>query len=81
MKKDPVIGLKKPEVQAEDPLTEVLRRGARQLLVQALEAEIDTFLTAHAHSRRSIGRTCAPQIRLSPHSQRSDCVPPRLAEC
>jgi hypothetical protein len=28
MKKDTVIGLKKPEVQAEDPLTEVLRRGS-----------------------------------------------------
>ncbi len=55
MKKDPVIGLKKPEVQAEDPLTEVLRRGARQLLVQALEAEIDTFLTAHAHIKDDAG--------------------------
>lgn len=44
MKKDTVIDLKKPEVSVEDPLTEVLRRGARQLLVQALEAEIATFL-------------------------------------
>ncbi len=55
MKKDRAIGLKKPEVQAEDPLTEVLRRGARQLLVQALEAEIDTFLTAHAHIKDDAG--------------------------
>jgi transposase-like protein len=47
MKKDTVIELKKPEVSIEDPLTEVLRRGARQLLVQALEAEIATFLKEH----------------------------------
>ncbi|MBL8085900.1 MAG: IS256 family transposase [Candidatus Obscuribacter sp.] len=55
MKKDTVIELKKPEVLAEDPLTEVLRRGARQLLVQALEAEIENFLTAHAHIKDDAG--------------------------
>lgn len=49
MKKDTVIELKKPEVSAEDPLTEVLRRGARELLIQALETEIEIFLNEHKH--------------------------------
>ena len=55
MKKDTVIGLKKPEVLAEDPLTEVLRRGAKQLLIQALEAEVETFLQAHAQIKDAAG--------------------------
>jgi putative transposase len=49
MKKDTVIALKKPEVSIEDPLTEVIRRGAKQLLIQALEAEIASFLKLHEH--------------------------------
>lgn len=56
MKKDTVIGLKKPEVAAEDPLTEVLRRGARQLLVQALEAEVEAFLKEHQNIRDEQGK-------------------------
>jgi len=56
MKKDTVIALKKPEVLAEDPLTEVLRRGAKQLLVQALEAEIASFLKLHEHVRDENGK-------------------------
>jgi len=56
MKKDTVIELKKPEVSAEDPLTEVLRRGARQLLVQALELEVETFLREHEAVRDEKGK-------------------------
>jgi transposase-like protein len=56
MKKDTVVKLKKPEVVAEDPLTEVLRRGARQLLVQALEAEIEAFLTQYENVRDDNGK-------------------------
>jgi putative transposase len=32
-----------------DPLTEVLRNGARQLLAQAVETEVTELLAAHAH--------------------------------
>jgi len=56
MKKDTVMALKKPEVLVEDPLTEVLRRGAKQLLVQALEAEIASFLKLHEHVRDENGK-------------------------
>ena len=31
-----------------DPLTDLLRQGARQLITQAVEAELNTFLAAHA---------------------------------
>ena len=31
-----------------DPLTEILRSGARRLIAQAVEAEFETFLASHA---------------------------------
>jgi hypothetical protein len=34
-----------PQLLAEDPLTEVLRRGAQRLLAQAIEAEIAVLLS------------------------------------
>jgi hypothetical protein len=40
----------------EDPLTEVLRNGARALLTQAVEAEVATFLGRHADFRMEDGR-------------------------
>jgi len=34
--------------ESTDPLTEVLRSGVRQLLQQAIEAEVQELLTAHS---------------------------------
>lgn len=39
-----------------DPLTEVLRNGARTLLVQAVEAEVSALLDSHADKRTAEGR-------------------------
>jgi putative transposase len=39
-----------------DPLTEVLRSGARALLTQAVEAEVAAFLDGHADERTEDGR-------------------------
>jgi len=39
-----------------DPLTEVLRGGARALLAQAVEAEVAAFLDGHAEERTEDGR-------------------------
>lgn len=39
-----------------DPLTEVLRSGARALLTQAVEAEVAAFLDSHADERTADGR-------------------------
>ncbi len=44
MSKDNVINLKKPEAFVDDPITDILRQGARKLLAQALETEIEIFL-------------------------------------
>ena len=43
MAKDNVIELKKPETFVDDPITDILRHGARKLLAEALEAEIATL--------------------------------------
>ena len=47
MKDDTVVTLRQPGEFA-DPLTEVLRNGARTLLAQAIEAEIADFFAANA---------------------------------
>jgi transposase-like protein len=44
MAKDNLIDLKKPESFIDDPITDILRQGARRLLSAALEAEVETFL-------------------------------------
>ena len=48
MTEDSVVALHHPGVTA-DPLTEVLRAGARELLAQAIEAEVAAVLAAHEH--------------------------------
>jgi transposase-like protein len=45
-----IIPLRQPET-IDDPLTEVLRIGARELLAKAVEAEVEEFLAAHASLR------------------------------
>src|SRR3978361_937798 len=40
-----VVPLRRPD-EADDPLTAVLRSGARRLLAQAIEAEAEAFLAA-----------------------------------
>jgi len=48
MKEDTVVALPRPGASvADDPLLMVLREGARRMLLQAIEAEVETFLTAH----------------------------------
>ncbi len=56
MKKDTVIALKKPEVVAEDPLTEICRKGAREMLRCALEAEVEDFLAGFDKIRNESGK-------------------------
>jgi transposase-like protein len=56
MPKDNVIALKKPETFVDDPITDILRNGARQLLAEALEAEIELFLSQYADLSDGKGR-------------------------
>ena len=43
-----VVAFRNPSNFQDDPLTEVLRAGARELLAQAVEAEVAEFLEGHA---------------------------------
>jgi putative transposase len=51
MTKDNVVDFKKPDPFVDDPLTDVLRTGARKLLTEALEAEIEGFLSQYRELR------------------------------
>lgn len=51
MSKDNVLDFKKPEPFVDDPITDVLRTGARKLLTEALEAEIEGFLSQYRDLR------------------------------
>jgi putative transposase len=50
-----VVALRQPGDVA-DPLTDILRHGARQLLAQAVEAEVTAFFAAHADLTSEDGR-------------------------
>ncbi len=52
-----VIPLRQPET-TDDPLTAVLRSGARRLLAQAIEAEAEAFLAEMKGERLPDGREC-----------------------
>ena len=56
MSNDNVIDLKNPEPFVEDPLTALLRKGARKLLAEALEAEIEIFLNQYKELKDDLGR-------------------------
>jgi transposase-like protein len=50
-----LVPLRQPD-DSDDPLTAVLRAGARRLLAQAVEAEVEAFLADHAHLKLADGR-------------------------
>jgi transposase-like protein len=56
MSQDNVIDLKKPEPFIDDQITAILRQGARQLLAQALEVEVELFISQYAELKDEIGR-------------------------
>jgi len=56
MRNDSVTKLKKPAPFVDDPITDILRQGARKLLSQALEAEVEIFLRQYADLKDDAGR-------------------------
>ena len=56
MTEDKVVQLRHLGSFSEDPLTEVLRNGARQLLAYAVEAEVSAFIAAHGDLHDVDGR-------------------------
>jgi len=56
MSKISVTEQKKPEPFVDDPITDILRQGARKLLSQVLETEIEFFLSQYADLKDEAGR-------------------------
>jgi len=56
MKEGTVVGLRQPGSFSDDPLTDILRSGARQLLAQAIEAEVGAHIAAHSDFTDGSGR-------------------------
>ena len=56
MPKDTVIKFEKPEPFVDDPITAILRSGARKLLAEALETEIEIFLSQYSALKDPQGR-------------------------
>ena len=55
MSKDTIIQFKTPEAERTDPLTELLRTGAQQLIANAVEAELLELLEYYASSKDAQG--------------------------
>ncbi|EGV27643.1 transposase mutator type [Thiorhodococcus drewsii AZ1] len=49
-------GLSQPEIEEHDPLHALLRKGARELIAQAVEVELASFLAGYADQRLEDGR-------------------------
>ena len=71
MEEDSVVPLPRPGASVEaDPLLAVRRAGARRMLTQAIEAEVEAFLAAHTElvdrrgRRRLVRNGHAPERRL-----------------
>jgi putative transposase len=56
MRKDNVIQIRKPERFVDDPIADILRSGARKLLAEALETEIQIFLFQYSELKDDQGR-------------------------
>jgi transposase-like protein len=55
MSKNNVVALKKEDPFIDDPITQILRQGARKLLEQALEIEVESFLNQYKELRDPSG--------------------------
>jgi putative transposase len=56
MKDDTILEFADPVGISPDPLTDILRKGARELLAQAVEAEVCDLMAQHAHLTDAAGR-------------------------
>jgi transposase-like protein len=56
MAEDNLIALKKPQRFVDDPVSEVLRTGARKLLAEALEVEIEDYIAHYKELRDNQNR-------------------------
>ena len=81
MPKDNVVDFKKPEPFVDDPITEVLRTGAKKLLAEALEAEIESFLCQYGELRDEQGRKRVVRNGHLPERSIQTGIGPVAARC
>jgi hypothetical protein len=75
MKENKVVSLRRKD-GIDDPLTEILRSGARRLIAQAVEAEFETFLASTADLVLADGRR-----RVVRHGCSKHCYPALRGPC
>ena len=56
MPKDAVVTFRAPDGFSPDPLTDLLRQGARDLIAQAVEAKLNAFFAVYADQTDASGR-------------------------
>ncbi len=81
MKEDTVVELRQPEAFSENPLTEVLRLGARRLLAQAVEMEVTVFVEGHADLRDQAGRQRVVRHGYLPEREIQTGIGPVAVRC
>ena len=70
MEEDSVVPLPRPGTSVtDDPLLAVLRDGARRMLMQAIEAEVEAFLASHAGRSDEQGRRRVVRTGHAPERQ------------
>ena len=57
MRDDTVVALRHPSSFSDDPLTDILRAQAQRFLAQAIEAEVEGHIAAHADLTDAEGRS------------------------
>ena len=76
MNKHNVVALQDREVLS-DPLTEMLREGAMQLIHQAVEAELQDLLAEHAQQRTAEGKMAVVRNGYLPEREIQTGIGPR----
>lgn len=56
MRQGTTVTVEHPAASSQDVLTEILRAGARKLLAEAVEAEVDEWIDRRGHLRNEQGR-------------------------
>ncbi len=81
MREDTVVQLRQPGSFEVDPLSEVLRAGARQLLAQAVEMEVTAFVEEHAGLTDEAGRRRVVRHGYLPEREVQTGIGPVAVRC
>ena len=67
MDNDTIVSFSDPAFR--DELSDLVREGARRIIAQAVEAELNTFLNEHAEARDALGRRAVVRNGYQPRRQ------------